>query len=369
MTTLSVITHDAFALHPVPMGHPERPDRIRHVWQALDEDFHDLPRFEAPEASAEAIARVHGDYYLDLIAEQEPAEGMISLDPDTHMGKGTLEASQRAAGGAVMAVDQVMTGQADRVFLAARPPGHHAEPHKPMGFCLFSSAAIADIMTGMYATTGILAALRHRDHTGEGQYIDLALVDTQVSWLANQGVNHLLSGNVPKSSGNGHPNIVPYQVFPTADGYIIIAVGNDTQFAAFVDILGQPALAQDPRFTTNPLRLKHKDDILPILEKLIRSFARDDLLAACESRGVPAGPVNNLGDVFATDQVAAREMRIKMDYPDAASGEIELIGNPLKFSKTPVSYRRAPPKCGAHNQDVLSDWLGGDAPTSDDPEA
>ena len=143
MTTLSVITHDAFALHPVPMGHPERPDRIRHVWQALDEDFHDLPRFEAPEASAEAIARVHGDYYLDLIAEQEPAEGMISLDPDTHMGKGTLEASQRAAGGAVMAVDQVMTGQADRVFLAARPPGHHAEPHKPMGFCLFSSAAIA----------------------------------------------------------------------------------------------------------------------------------------------------------------------------------------------------------------------------------
>ena len=143
MTTLSVITHDAFALHPVPMGHPERPDRIRHVWQALDEDFHDLPRFEAPEASAEAIARVHGDYYLDLIAEQEPAEGMISLDPDTHMGKGTLEASRRAAGGAVMAVDQVMTGQADRVFLAARPPGHHAEPHKPMGFCLFSSAAIA----------------------------------------------------------------------------------------------------------------------------------------------------------------------------------------------------------------------------------
>ena len=143
MSKLTVITHDAFANHPVPMGHPERPDRIRHVWQALDEDFADLARLEAPEASAEAIARVHGDNYLELIAEQEPQEGMISLDPDTHMGKGTLEASRRAAGGAVLAVDQVMTGQAERVFLAARPPGHHAEPHKPMGFCLFSSAAIA----------------------------------------------------------------------------------------------------------------------------------------------------------------------------------------------------------------------------------
>ena len=143
MSKLTVITHDAFANHPVPMGHPERPDRIRHVWQALDEDFADLARLEAPEASAEAIARVHGDYYFELIAEQEPQEGMISLDPDTHMGKGTLEASRRAAGGAVLAVDQVMTGQAERVFLAARPPGHHAEPHKPMGFCLFSSAAIA----------------------------------------------------------------------------------------------------------------------------------------------------------------------------------------------------------------------------------
>ena len=143
MSKLTVITHDAFANHPVPMGHPERPDRIHHVWQALDEGFADLARREAPEASAEAIARVHGDYYLELIAEQEPQEGMISLDPDTHMGKGTLEASRRAAGGAVLAVDQVMTGQAERVFLAARPPGHHAEPHKPMGFCLFSSAAIA----------------------------------------------------------------------------------------------------------------------------------------------------------------------------------------------------------------------------------
>ena len=220
--------------------------------------------------------------------------------------------------------------------------------------------AIADIMTGMYATTGILAALRHRDQTGEGQYIDLALVDTQVSWLANQGVNHLLSGNVPKSSGNGHPNIVPYQVFPTADGYIIIAVGNDTQFAAFVDILGQADLAQDPRYTSNPLRLKNKAELLPQMEDLIQKFNRDDLLAECEKRGVPAGPVNDLGDVFTTDQVTAREMKIRMDYPDAQSGEIDLIGNPLKFSKTPVSYRHAPPKCGEHNGEILAEWLADD---------
>ena len=143
MAGLTLITHEAFARHPVPMGHPERPDRIRHVWQALDEDFADLPRLDAPEARAEDIARVHGPNYLELITAQEPADGMIALDPDTHMGKGSLEASRRAAGGAVLAVDQVMTGKADRVFLAARPPGHHAEPNKPMGFCLFSSAAIA----------------------------------------------------------------------------------------------------------------------------------------------------------------------------------------------------------------------------------
>lgn len=226
--------------------------------------------------------------------------------------------------------------------------------------------AIADIMTGMYATTGILAALRHRDQTGEGQYIDLALVDTQVSWLANQGVNHLLSGKIPKSMGNGHPNIVPYQVFGAKDGYVIIAVGNDSQFSQFATLLGRADLAQDERFKTNPKRLEHKTTLLPILEDCIASFERDTLLTLCEAKGVPAGPVNNLGDVFATDQVKARDMKITMDYPDAQSGQIGLIGNPLKFSKTPVTYRHAPPKCGAHNDDILSDWLG-DTADRDEP--
>ncbi|MCE2518054.1 MAG: histone deacetylase family protein [Alphaproteobacteria bacterium] len=141
--SLTVITHDAFARHPVPTGHPERPDRIRHVWQAIDDGFSHLPKLEAPEADNASIARVHGERYLDFIARQQPEDDLIALDPDTHMGRGSLEAGLRAAGGAVLAVDQVMNGATDRAFLAARPPGHHAEPDRPMGFCLFSSAAIA----------------------------------------------------------------------------------------------------------------------------------------------------------------------------------------------------------------------------------
>lgn len=220
--------------------------------------------------------------------------------------------------------------------------------------------AIADVMTGMYAVTGVLAALRHRDKTGEGQHIDLALVDTHVSWLVNQGVNYLLNGEVPSSAGNGHPNIVPYQVFATSDGHIIIAVGNDSQFAAFAEILGVGEMANDPRFATNPKRLEHRDIIVPILEDAIEQFTRDDLLAQCESRGVPAGPVNRLDDVFNTDQVKSRDMVITMDYPHAGSGEVDLIGNPLKMSATPPNYRRPPPICGEHNDEVLADWLGDD---------
>lgn len=227
------------------------------------------------------------------------------------------------------------------------------EPHKV-------GVAIADLMCGMYATTAILAALRHRDATGEGQHIDLALVDTQVAWLANQGANYLLSGQVPQALGNAHPNIVPYQVFATADSHIIIAVGNDSQFRAFADILGCGERADDARFATNTARVAHQADLLPELEDRISQWPRDELLAACAGKGVPAGPVHSLDEVFASDQVAAREMVVTMPYPLAGKGSVDLIGNPIKFSKTPVSYRHAPPSCGEHSSAILRDWLGED---------
>lgn len=217
--------------------------------------------------------------------------------------------------------------------------------------------AVADLITGMYSVTGILAALRHRDATGEGQHIDIALVDSQVSWLVNVGVNYLLSGNVPAPVGNSHANIVPYQVFATADSHIIIAVGNDTQFAAFAGILGRPDLAADDRFKTNPLRLQHREIIVPLLEELIGAWKRDDLLSACEAKGVPAGPVHNMADVFSSDQVRERGMKISIPYEGAELGAVDLIGNPLKMSATPVSYRRPPPRCGQHTDEVLQDWL------------
>jgi crotonobetainyl-CoA:carnitine CoA-transferase CaiB-like acyl-CoA transferase len=229
--------------------------------------------------------------------------------------------------------------------------GPEGNPHKV-------GVAIADIMTGMYAAVGILGALRHRDEKGEGQHIDLSLVDTHIAWLYNQGVNHLLSGEVPKSRGNDHPNIVPYQAFGVADGHIIIAVGNDAQFAAFADVLGRPELAEDKKFKTNPARVANRAEIVPILSELIGGFRRDELLAACEARGVPAGPVHDLGEVFSTDQAASREMVVSMDYASSRTGEVKLLGNPLKFSESPVSYRHPPPRCGEHTDEVIKDWLG-----------
>ena len=231
--------------------------------------------------------------------------------------------------------------------------GPEGSPHKV-------GVAIADLMTGMYAVVGVQAALRHRDETGEGQHIDIALADTQVAGLINQGVNHMLTGKVPVSAGNGHSNIVPYEVFPTSDSHIIIAVGNDTQFAAFADILGRSDLAENEMFNTNPQRVRNRAEIIAILRELIAAHKRDDLMGLCEARGVPAGPVHDLADVFNTNQVAAREMVVNMDFPTAGDGSVDLIANPLKFSKTPVSYRHAPPLCGADTEDVLKDWLDED---------
>ena len=217
---------------------------------------------------------------------------------------------------------------------------------------------ITDLMCGMYASTAILAALRHRDQTGEGQYIDVALVDSQVAWLQNEGVSYLTSGDVPKRRGNQHASIVPYQVFELNDGHLIFAVGNDSQYAKFCGVLGRPDLATDPRYITNVDRIKHRDTLIPTLTGIIKKADKKSMLESMNAVGVTCGPIHTVDEVFATNQVAARDMVITMDHPLSASGTVDLIGNPVKFSKTPVTYRKAPPICGADTQDVLKEWLG-----------
>ncbi len=216
---------------------------------------------------------------------------------------------------------------------------------------------IADIMCGMYASNAILAALRHRDATGEGQHIDIALADTQVAWMANEGVNYLLSGEAPQRRGNQHPNIVPYQVFECADGHAAVAVGNDAQFARFAVLIGAPELAEDVRFITNTSRLEHRVALIALLEARIRQIKKATLVSDMEAEGVPGGEINTVPEVFASEQVAARDMKISMPHPLAASGQVDLIGNPIKFSGTPISYRQHPPLVGEHTDEVLADWL------------
>ena len=214
---------------------------------------------------------------------------------------------------------------------------------------------IADVMCGMYAATAILAALRHRDATGEGQHIDLGLVDAQISWLVNSGTNYLVSGVPQHRMGNQHPNIVPYQVFATQDGHLIVAAGNDAQFERFCAVLGRGELAEKPDYQTNQMRLKNRDRLIPILINEVAKWNRDALVAALEAANVPGGAIHNVEDVFASDQVAARDMKITMAHPAAGKQGVDLIGNPVKFSKTKVSYRRPPPMCGEHNDEIMAE--------------
>jgi len=225
----------------------------------------------------------------------------------------------------------------------------------PDGEPMKVAVGISDVMTGMYASVSILAALRHRDATGEGQQIDIALVDVQTSWLINEGTNYLLSGKEPVRRGNQHPNIVPYQVFAVRDGHVIIAVGNDAQFGRFCEQIGLPQLADNPHYATNKMRLAHRDALIALLTPVLAEMGKDDLISRMERNNVPGGPINTLPDLFNSDQVAARDMKITMPHPGAGGGTVDLIGNPLKFSKTPVQYRRAPPICGADTQGVLDE--------------
>ena len=225
---------------------------------------------------------------------------------------------------------------------------------EPGGMPMKVGVGVADVMCGMYATTGILAALHHRTKTGAGQHIDVALVDTQIAWLINEGVNYLTSGQVPQRRGNGHPNIVPYQVFEAADGHVIVAVGNDGQFRRACAFLGVEGLADTPDYATNPARLAHRDALLATLTPLFRARSMAQITEGLESAGVPVGPVNRLDQTFASDQIAARGLVVSMDRDDVAGGTVRLLGNPLHLSATPVSYRLPPPHFGQDTDAVLS---------------
>ena len=232
------------------------------------------------------------------------------------------------------------------------PPG--GEPHRV-------GVPIADLTAGLWAAISINAALRHREVTGEGQHLDISLLDTQVSLLSIQGLNYLTSGEVPGLLGNAHPNIVPYQVFPTADGNIIVAVGNDDQFKRYCEFAGVPELIDDERFVTNKARVQNREALTQILNDVMRQKPSAYWLEALEKIKITCGPINNIDQVFDDAQVAARGMRIEMNHPATGGEPVSLIGSPSKMSVTEVSYRHAPPMLGQHTEEVLEELLGIDA--------
>jgi glutaryl-CoA transferase len=220
-----------------------------------------------------------------------------------------------------------------------------------------AGVALTDIMTGLYATIGILAALAERDRSGMGQFVDLALLDVTAATLANQASNYLVGGMVPARLGNAHPNIVPYQSFVAADGHLIVAVGNDGQFQRFVAELGCPELAVDKRFATNQARVKNRDALIPILQGAMLTRSKAEWLVALEAAKVPAGPINNVAEVFAEPQIQARGMQVNVPHPQAP--DLQLVGNPIKLSRTPVSYDSPPPTLGQHTDEVLTALANG----------
>jgi formyl-CoA transferase len=226
---------------------------------------------------------------------------------------------------------------------------------RPGGGPQKAGVAITDLMTGMYASVALLAALAHRDRTGCGQWIDACLFDSSVAMMAVMNMNYLVSGSVPSRAGNAHQNIVPYQVFACADGHVIVAVGNDAQFRKFCDIAGRPAWAADERFATNAARVRHRDTLVPLIEALMRTRSQSAWLDALERAGVPCGPINRLDQVFDDPQIRARGM--KLDLPHPLAGSVPQVRAPLRFSATPPSYASAPPLLGANTSSVLCDRL------------
>jgi crotonobetainyl-CoA:carnitine CoA-transferase CaiB-like acyl-CoA transferase len=219
---------------------------------------------------------------------------------------------------------------------------------------------IADVMTGMYATVGILSALRVRDTTGRGQQVDMALFDTQISWLINQGLDYLTAGITPVRRGNAHPTVVPYETFPTSDGWFIIAIGNDSQFSKFMAEAGRSELASDPKFATNPARVKNHDALIEIMQAITRTRTEAEWMNALAAVGVPCGPVNDIPAAIEDPHAVFRGSRVRQSHEGAGKGYVDTLGNPMKMSMTPVTYRRPPPMVGQHTEEVLAE-LGFDS--------
>ena len=218
-----------------------------------------------------------------------------------------------------------------------------------------AGVAFADIFTGMYASSAILAAIIHRDHTGEGQHIDMALLDTQVAVMANVGSAYLTSDELPKRWGNASATIVPYQTFPTSDGWMIVAAGNDGQFRHFVTVGGEAHLADNPLYISNPLRVQHRKQLVPLLEAMTRKKTKADWIASLEKAKVPCGPINNLKEVFENEQVISRNILLNVPHPTV--GNMKLVASPMKLSKTPTEVRMAPPTLGQHTDEILHERL------------
>lgn len=236
-------------------------------------------------------------------------------------------------------------------FIAQAEGGIMSVTGEPEGPPMKVGVAIADITTGIFAAAAILAALRHRDRTGEGQRVEVSLLESVVGWLANVASNYLVSGEVPRRYGNAHPNVVPYQAFATADGWVAVGVGNDAQFRRFCEVIGRPELAEDPRFKTNSDRVINRDVLIPILEEVFKARTTAEWIEALVAADLPCGPINTIDKVFQHPQVLHRRMLAEVEHPTA--GRIKLVGIPYKFSGTPLSIRRHPPTLGEHTEEVL----------------
>lgn len=244
-------------------------------------------------------------------------------------------------------------------IMAQATGGMMAVTGEPDGAPMKIGVALSDIMTGLHAAIGILAALHKRKSTGKGDHVDVALLDCTLASLTNLAQFYLTSGKIAKRWGNAHSTIVPYQAFEAADGWVVVAVGNDSQFARFAKLLGHGAWADDERFALNKNRVAHRDVLVPLIAACMKKQSVEHWVKALQGIDVPVGPVNQMDQVFAMEQVQARGMEIEMPHPLSAD-PIHLVGSPLKFSESPVSYRLPPPVCGAHTKEVLQDLLGKD---------